>query len=197
MYIELTDHLRCPAEHDEQFLVLLPGLMEGRDVRTGELGCPVCGRTFRVADGVFHAGDAPPPPAPDAPTLLTPEAMAAFLGLSGPGGYVVLVGVPARGWRELLEASPGVGPVLVNPPAETAAEYPVSVVRGGRIPLKTRSMRGVVLGPEVAGDPAWVREAARVVLPGLRIAGEGPVPEVPGLEVLASAGGCWVAARGR
>jgi hypothetical protein len=24
MFIELTDHFRCPADHDESFLVLLP-----------------------------------------------------------------------------------------------------------------------------------------------------------------------------
>ncbi len=37
-------------------------------------------------------------------------------------------------------------------------------------------MRGVVLGEPYGGDPRWVAEAARVVLPGLRVVGEGPVP---------------------
>jgi hypothetical protein len=27
LFIELTDHLRCPNDHDESFLVLLPDLM--------------------------------------------------------------------------------------------------------------------------------------------------------------------------
>jgi len=44
MYIELTDHLRCPENHEERFLVLLPDRVEDRSVRTGQLGCPVCGR---------------------------------------------------------------------------------------------------------------------------------------------------------
>ena len=43
MFIELTDHLRCPADHEEAFLVLLPDQMDGRAVRGGALGCPVCG----------------------------------------------------------------------------------------------------------------------------------------------------------
>jgi hypothetical protein len=58
-------------------------------------------------------------------------------------------------------------------------------------------MRGVVLGRPFANDPHWVREAARVVLPGLRIVGEGndPPPEV--IEVLASAEGVWVGTKVR
>ena len=60
MFIELTDHLRCPADHDESFLVLLPDKMDGRSVRTGQLGCPVCGRTYAVMEGVLELGGAPP-----------------------------------------------------------------------------------------------------------------------------------------
>ena len=72
MFIELTDHLRCPADHDESFLVLLPDRMEGRSVRTGHLGCPVCGRTFQLADGVLDTGDAPAPGVrPEAPSMPT------------------------------------------------------------------------------------------------------------------------------
>jgi hypothetical protein len=40
-----------------------------------------------------------------------------------------------------------------------------------------------------------VREAARATLPGLRVVGQGPEPELPELELLASAEGHWVAAR--
>ena len=53
MFIELTDHLRCPADHDEAFLVLLPDELDGRSVRTGTLGCPVCDRRFALRDGVL------------------------------------------------------------------------------------------------------------------------------------------------
>ena len=64
MFIELTDHLRCPADHDESYLVLLPDQMEGRSVRAGQLGCPVCGRTYQLTDGVLDlGGDTAEPPA--------------------------------------------------------------------------------------------------------------------------------------
>jgi hypothetical protein len=71
----------------------------------------------------------------------------------------------------------------------------LSVVRAPLIPLKARTLRGVVLGGEVSTDPLWVREAARSTLPGLRVVGQGPEPSLPELELLASADGHWVAAR--
>lgn len=190
MFIELTDHLRCPEDHEEQYLVLLPDRTEGRSVRAGQLGCPVCGRSFRLSDGVLDiAGD----PAPPAGSGLEPTAIATLAGLSGPGGFFTLVGRPAGRWRELAQLNPGVALVAVNPGAEVVDEPGVSVIRGDRLPLKSRSMRGVVLGPPYGGDPHWVEEAARVVLPGLRIVGEGPDPPPALVDLLATAGGVWVA----
>ncbi len=190
MFIELTDHLRCPADHEERFLVLLPDRMEGRSVRTGRLGCPICGRTFELNDGVLDLGGAPAEGGPE--SALDGAALTALAGLHGPGGYFVLVGPPAGGWRDVAERVPGVALVAVNPGAEVADQEALSVVRGGRLPLKSHSMRGVVLGRPYGGDPPWVREAARVVLPGLRVVGEGadPPPEV--IDLMATADGVWV-----
>src|SRR5262249_20940899 len=162
------------SDHDEQFLVLLPDRMDGRSVRSGQLGCPVCGRVFHLEDGVFDAGGAPPLGAER--SALTAEMVATLAGLHGPGGYLLLVGEPASLARELERQLPGVALVALNPQAGVADGDPVSVLRGAAIPLKTRSMRGVVLGPTFGGDPHWVREAARVVLPGLRLVGEGLDP---------------------
>ena len=191
MFIELTDHLRCPSDHDEQFLVLLPDRIEGRSVRSGQLGCPVCGRVFHLADGVFDAGDAPPVGAEA--SALTGDALGALVGLHGPGGYLVVAGAPAAMAEDIAELFPGVALVAMNPPADVADGDLVSVLRGGMLPLKARSMRGVVLGAPFGEDPHWVGEAARVVLPGLRVVGEGTDPAAEEIEVLASAGGVWVA----
>lgn len=194
MFIELTDHLRCPADHAEQYLVLLPDRIVERSVIAGRLGCPVCGRTWPVGEGVAELGG--PPPAPASGAALDPAAMHVLLGLSGPGGYAALVGSAAEAWRELAAELRGVALVAVNPPAGIADAAPaLSVVRAPLIPLKARSLRGVVLGAELSGDPHWVREAARVTLPGLRVVGRGPEPDLPELELLASAEGTWVAAR--
>jgi hypothetical protein len=193
MFIELTDHLRCPRDHPEAYLVLLPDEVVGRSVRSGTLGCPICGAIFGIADGIAELDNAPP----DAPgPSLAPDAAHALLGLGGPGGYVALAGNAARVWRELAEANPGVAIVAVNPDPPLADAAPVlSVLRAPIIPLRTRSMRGVLLGGTLANDPAWVREAARVTLPGLRVIGQGLEPGMADLEVLAGADGWWVAAR--
>ena len=190
MFIELTDHLRCPADHDESFLVLLPDKMEGRSVRTGHLGCPVCGRTFQLADGVLDTGDAPAPV--EAASVLDADALSALVGLHGPGGYLTLVGPAASLWSDVAALNPGVALVAVNPPGEISDTAELSVLRGVSLPLKSGSMRGVVLGRPFADDPDWVAEAARVVLPGLRIVGEGKDPPAVLVELLASAGGVWV-----
>jgi uncharacterized protein YbaR (Trm112 family) len=190
MFIELTDHLRCPADHEESYLVLLPDRMEDRSVREGRLGCPVCGRTYSLVEGVLDlGGEVPPTPAS---TLLEPEPLTALVGLSGPGGYLVLVGRPAGRWREVAELIPGVGLVAVNPGPEVVDAAGISVLRSGSLPLKSRSMRGVVLGSPYGSDSRWVADGARVVLPGLRVAGEGRVPESAAIDLMASAGGVWV-----
>jgi uncharacterized protein YbaR (Trm112 family) len=191
MFIELTDHLRCPNPHDESFLVLLPDQMEGRSVRTGQLGCPVCGREFRLVDGVFDAGGAPTGD-PSVTTTLSGENASVLIGLHGPGGYLALVGPVASLWGEIGELNPGVALVAVNPPSDVPDSAEVSVVRGGIIPLKSRSLRGVILGQPYADDAHWLREAARVVLPGLRIVGEGGQPPADVIDLMASAGGVWV-----
>jgi uncharacterized protein YbaR (Trm112 family) len=190
MFIELTDHLRCPADHEESYLVLLPDRMEDRSVLEGRLGCPVCGRTYSLVEGVLDlGGEVPPTPAS---TLLEPEPLTALVGLSGPGGYLVLVGRPAGRWREVAELNPGVGLVAVNPGPEVVDAPGISLVRSGSLPLKSRSMRGVVLGSPYGSDPRWVTDGARVVLPGLRVAGEGRVPESATIDLMATAGGVWV-----
>lgn len=196
MFIELTDHLRCPADHEESFLVLLPDRVEGRSVMAGQLGCPICGRTFQLRDGVFDTGDAPPWGS-DPGTALDAEAVTALTGLHGPGGYLALVGPVASGWTEIAELNPGVALVAVNPGTEVTDAPGISVLRGGRISLKSRAMRGVVLGRRYGGDPYWVGEAARVVLPGLRIVGEGIDPPGDSIDLMASTEGVWVGTKRR
>jgi uncharacterized protein YbaR (Trm112 family) len=193
MFIELTDHLRCPADHPESFLVLLPDQIDDRSVRSGQLGCPVCGRTFQLVEGVLDVGDAPPPSRRSG--ALDPDALSTLVGLHGPGGYLVLVGPPAGLWRGVAELNPGVALVAVNSAGEMKDERGISVIRGGRLPLKTRSMRGVVLGSPFADDPAWIQEAVRVVLPGLRVVGEGRDPPPQLIDLMASAEGVWVGSR--
>jgi hypothetical protein len=128
-----------------------------------------------------------------AEVAVEPEALAAFLGLGGPGGYVGIVGGDTALAGKLIGSIPSVHFVLINPPTE-AAELPMlSLLRANSIPIKSRSLRGVLLLSPYAEKGAWRQESERVVLPGLRIVGQGDPPQDPGLEVLASAGDWWVA----
>lgn len=188
MFIELTDHLRCLGGHEEAYLVMLPDRMEGREVRAGHLGCPVCGWSTSFTEGIVEFGGGR---WSDAATILTGEAVQTLLGLSGPGGYVALAGSAAAVIPELERLMPGIALVAVNPPI-ALADAGTSILRGHDLPLKASSMRGVVLGRDLAGDPAWLASAVRATLPGLRVVGEGDPPALPGIELLGTAAGVWV-----
>jgi uncharacterized protein YbaR (Trm112 family) len=191
MFIELTDHLRCPAEHAESYLVLIPDQMQGRQVIRGTLGCPACQAEYSIREGIAELGE-PPHQAGAArsrPSSITADGVAALLGLEGPGGFLALTG-PAGGLAgELARALPGVHCVAINPAEELRPTAGVSVVRSARWPLKARSMRGVVIAGAAANDAAWRDAAQHAALPGLRVVGEG---EPPAGDLLASAGGWWV-----
>lgn len=191
MFIELTDHLRCPADHPESFLVLIPGKSDGRSVIEGLLGCPACHREYRIAGAVADFG-APTVVAarPAEPSLAL--AFATFLGLAGPGGYVGVIGEAAGLSAALSDAVPGVHIAAVNAPPGTGATANVSLLRSPRSPFKARSLRGIVVGEPYSADPAWQADAIGAVLPGLRIVGAGVAPTVEGFELLAEAAGWWV-----
>jgi hypothetical protein len=195
VFIELTDHLRCPAAHDEAFLVLLPGPVIDRSVRSGTLGCLACGREFPIVDGVAVFGTGGATDRRTDGQAVGAEAIVAFLGLTGPGGYVALVGDSARFAPGLPVLLPGVHFVAVNPPEEVVESATVSLLRSPSLPLKTGSMRGVVLGRDY-GDHRWRADAARSVLPGLRVVGQGTPPGLSEeLDLLAEAEGWWVGKR--
>jgi len=187
VFIELTDHLRCTADHAESYLVLLPGMMKEREVLSGELGCPECGRVVCIEDGVVEFGGGTPS---EGRTALSAEAIAAFLGVSGPGGYLALVGGVTSLAKPLTELLPDIGLALINPRVDPETRG-AGVLRAGRFPLKGHSLRGVVVGADHAAEP-WLRDAAAAVLPGLRIVAEGGEVPDAAIELLARSADCWV-----
>ena len=200
--------LRCPETHEEAFLVMSTGEMVGRMVRSGILGCPVCRKEHPIVKGVVNfsargpgeglpprqkyavaSGD--PPRSPDAQTLQ------ALLDLSGPGGYVVLVGSAARHAVGLAALMGGIHLIGVNAPADVE-ELPVLSLLACEtmIPLRRAMARAVVVGPERASPP-WLIEALRVLLPGRRLVIEDELASAPaGLKQLAVGQGLWVGERG-
>ena len=191
MFIELTDHLRCPADHPESFLVLLPDEMQDRRVIAGSLGCPVCGRIVRIERGVVTFAVTELSLGRSA---LDAAAVAALLGLSGPGGFVGLIGSVCRAAKRLIRELEGIGVVLVNPPEGTNPAGAAGVLHAARMPLQAGCLRGIVVGQDFA-NRAWIAAAARTVLPGYRVVGEGGEPPADLVEVLAASPEAWVGKR--
>lgn len=208
MHIELTEMLRCPQEHREEFLVLSTGEMSGRMVRSGLVGCPVCHQEFEVVDGVVHFGaaggsgergavpaDAPSRTAPRSSLPGSPDAQSlqALLDLSGPGGIVVLLGSAARQAEGLAGLMGGIHFVGINA-SDDVVELPVlSLVRcGSGIPMRGSVARGVVIGHNLAAAP-WLAEGHRVLLRGRRYVLESESADLPpGITRLAAADGLVV-----
>lgn len=203
MHIELTEMLRCPEDHREEFLVLSTSEMNARMVRRGVAGCPVCHREFEIIDGIVdfteavgseHPGRAVRrTPAAPSPVVLEPQSLQALLDLGGPGGYVILLGSAARYAVGLASLMGGVHFVGVNAPPDVEELPVLSLVQSDRmIPLRSAMARAAVVGAELAGTP-WVGEAVRVLLPGRRLVVESERAAPPDKVVKLAVGqGLWV-----
>jgi uncharacterized protein YbaR (Trm112 family) len=194
--LELTEILRCPRDHEESFVVCVAHRTEGRQVTSGVVGCPVCLAEFPIRDGELDFSASEPgeaePVAPQGAVALTAEALATFLDLRGPGGYLALVGGAARLAPALVALLPGVHHVVVNAPPDTARSPDCSYVScTGRIPVRAAQVRAVVLGADCARAP-WPAEAARVLLRGLRVVIEDERASPDGISELARGAGVFV-----
>lgn len=187
MHIELTDLLRCPQDHDEAFLVLLPDRMDGRRVLAGHLGCPICNWSTAWDDGIPVFGEIEP--ATGRPAFSAADGLT-MLGIEGPGGWLVFEGRTGVLAEEMAELLPDVRCVAINPPPGVTTSDTVSVLRSPVWPIKQHSARGVVLGLASVIDRTVALGSA---LPGLRIVGEGTPPVLgPTHELLATTEDLWV-----
>jgi len=199
--------LRCPEAHREEMLVLSTGEVRDRMVRSGLVGCPVCHQEYPIARGIVNfrrsrermsnesssgpraAVYTPPSPLPSADAV----NLQALLELSGPGGYVVLIGAAVRQAPRLSSLMEGVHFVGVNPPLEMEEQPMLSLLYSNdKVPMRSSVARGVVVGADLATSP-WLVEAHRVLLRGRRFVVENEEPELPiGLLKLAAENGLWV-----
>jgi uncharacterized protein YbaR (Trm112 family) len=206
MHIELTEMLRCPEAHREDMLVLSTGEVRDRMVRSGLIGCPVCHKEYPIARGIVNFRrsrervsneSSGPRPAVYTPPSPLPSADAsnlqALLELSGPGGYIVLIGSAVRQAPRLSTLMEGIHFVGVNAPEEMEEQRTLSLLYANeKVPLRSAVARGVVVGADLATS-AWLVEAHRVLLRGRRFVVENEEPELPiGLVKLAAENGLWV-----
>ena len=206
MHIELTEMLRCPEEHREEYLVLSTSEMNGRTVMLGVVGCPVCHREFEIIDGIVDFTEVITgerqlravrrTPAPPSPVVIDSQSLQALLDLGGPGGYVILQGSAARHAEGLAGLMGGVHFVGINAPPDVEELPILSLLQADRvIPLRQGMARGVVVGAELAAT-RWVAEGTRVLLRGRRLVVEAERPALPdGLATLAVGHGMWVGER--
>lgn len=202
MFIELVDSLRCVVPHEDTWLVAAVVRMDGRHIVEGTLGCPVCRREYAITGGVAWFADRPSESgAPDRLTIFPaahdePRATraAALLGLTEPGGIVLLGG----SWAEFADATADLGAhhvVLLNAQASDASPQEVSaLVVGDHVPLAVGTVRAAALGPDVA-TPARLTSAARVLSGRGRLVAPADAPVPEGVTVLARDARDWVGER--
>lgn len=188
MHIELTDILRCPREHEEAFVVLLPEQMNGRRVAAGVLACPICDWRTGWSDGIPDFGDAWESSG-SAP--IPPEAIVPMLGLEGAGGWIALAGSASLLADELTTLLPGVGIITINPPRSRTATEAIQVLRSGAWPIKQHSLRGAILGADAS---RWRDEALAALLSGRHLIGVGELPAGKA-EVLGHVEDVWIVKR--
>jgi hypothetical protein len=176
-------------------------------VRFGLVGCSVCRKEYVITNGIVDfagsgalqdmemgaasAGTAARP-APGSP-LPAPSDLQALLELSGPGGFVALVGDATRHAVGLAALMAGIHFIGINAPPGVEELPVLSLLRTGTvIPLRQSIARGVVVGRDLATSP-WLVEAHRILLRGRRFVVLHDRPELPiGLAKLAAAKGLWV-----
>ncbi len=193
MFIDLIDHLRCPVDHDESWLVAAVERMEGRYVARGSLGCPVCHATYDVRD--FVAWFAPVPAAAlrqeQQPSEEAVVRLAALLDLRAAGGFVALAG----GWASYaapLALAFDVHCVVLDSTGVGVPGDGVSVLAvGDRIPLARGSLRALALD----AVSIITSSAIRSVRTGGRVVGPASLASPEGVSDLARDASEWVGER--
>lgn len=178
-----------------------------RHIVQGELGCPVCAARYAVREGVADfATDAAPSPGAtplsrqprariegyDTPSLALRAA--ALLGLTEPGGLVVLAGEWSAGAGSLLEMVDGVQLLALNPVPELRSGGALSLALiADVLPLAAASARGIALDREHA-TPSLLAGAARALAPSGRLIAPISALVPDALRELARDDRHWVAA---
>lgn len=203
MFIELVDVLRCPAAHEDTWLVAAVSEFHRRHVARGSLGCPTCraqyeverGQVWFAARGVVDA-PLPSPPTGDQVTAPDPEALVramALLGLAEPGGIVALAGRAAV-LGPALEDAVQVSALLVNP-VGIEPKPGLSTVRvDAAFPVAAGALRAAHLGEDVLPG-ALVDGIVRALRPRGRLVAAAGIPLPPGVTELARDEWQWVAER--
>ena len=189
MFVELIEHLRCPAGHEPTPLVAAATRSAHRHILDGILGCPHCGAEYQVRDGIARLGSAPRLP-PVEPSMETAMRIAAFLELTDARGFAVLSGswcAHAQAVAQLVETPL----VLVNPSDDVVLDGAAAVLETDKaLPIAEGSVRALAIDPDAIGVAA-----IRTVRAGGRVVGPAQLALPEGLREIARDSREWVAER--
>ena len=185
MHLDVIPALRCPRDHEESGLVLVADETRGRHVVTGVLGCPICEAEYPIRDGVAYISD---PVASDV-SPRTDEIIrtAAMLGLTEPGGIIMLAGQ----WAATADAISEIAEALVlvvNPPARADYVERVSVLYADQLPIAEDALRAAAIDTSV-------RDIASLLRPKGRLVATHTVPVPPDIAEIARDAEYWVGER--
>lgn len=195
MHIEVVQALRCPSDHPPSWLVARTDTLEARQIVAGVLGCPMCGAEYPVARGVLLLGER----IAASPDDLGDDAAvraAALLGLTTPGGVVVLAGAWATQALEVAALTEGIHVIALDAPYETPpAGLGVSRIdAGARLPFRAGAVRGVALDTAHATAES-LEQATSALASGGRLIAPASVTMPSPLTPLARDERWWVAER--
>ena len=195
MFLELVDSLRCVKAHEDSWLVARADELDARHIVRGELGCPVCATRYPVRAGVVDFTVGAPRPSGQAAEQGMALRAAALLGLTEPGGLVVLAGAWAACADELLGMVDGVQLLALDFAPGTESGGALSLARiADVLPLAAGCARGIALDLEHSTE-SLLGGAATALAPGGRLIAPALAPVPPMLRELARDERHWVAAR--
>ena len=162
MRLDLAERLRCPNDHAPTPLIVVASRVVDRDLIAGIAGCLTCHLEARVEDGVVrftapHDIEVSTAGMEGAASDEDVARTAALLGLSEPGGIVLLIGRYAE---------------MASALQERFDVATVSVKSNGAIPFADQSFRAAAVDAGHADDKGKERrllgEAARTLSVGGR-----------------------------
>ncbi|MCA0376968.1 MAG: hypothetical protein LCH84_15060 [Gemmatimonadetes bacterium] len=173
MLRDLLDALRCPADHDETWLIALVQRAEGPSLVEATLSCPLCSARYAIRDGV---GDFGGRPASDVvprdgtlivPTLPDADALAAWLGVTGGLTPVALAG-QCTTLGAAIGALVEVPQLWINPDA-TPSPAASALVTPQRAPLGSGTLAALAVDATHAATPSLLHSLVRAVRHGGRV----------------------------
>jgi uncharacterized protein YbaR (Trm112 family) len=185
--LALVDSLRCPAHDEESALVLSVESWAGPRVAEGVLGCPQCNARYPIRGGTIHFAGAGTVQREKTAEGADVMRVAAQLGLTEPGGIILLTGRYATihaSLTELVEVT-----CLLVSGEHSESPLAVNVVVADRLPLVDHALRGAAIDVDGAFR---LTEVARCTKPGGRIVVPVASPIPSGVSLIVRDAREWV-----